>query len=139
MRFMMLMIPKGYESAAPGTMPDAKAVEAMMKYNESLQKAGVLVTLDGLHPPSMGARVTFPGGKPKVTDGPFAEAKEVLGGYWMIQVKSKQEAIEWASRCPAGENETIEVRQVQEMEDFPPDVQQAAAGFDDMHKKSKQS
>jgi hypothetical protein len=137
MRFMMLMIPKGYESAAPGTMPDAKAVEAMMKYNESLQKAGVLITLDGLHPPSMGARISFPGGKPKVTDGPFAEAKEVLGGYWMINVKSKQEAIEWASRCPAGENETIEVRQVQEMEDFPPDVQKAAAGFEEMHNKPK--
>ena len=102
MRFMMLMIPKGYEKAAPGTMPDAKAVEAMMKYNESLQKAGVLLALDGLHPPSMGARVSFAGGKPKVTDGPFAEAKEVLGGYWMIQVKSKEEAIEWASRCPDG-------------------------------------
>ena len=72
----------------------------MMKYNESLQKAGVLLALDGLHPPSMGARVTFAGGKPKVTDGPFAEAKEVLGGYWMIQVKSKEEAIEWATRCP---------------------------------------
>ncbi len=100
MRFMMLMIPKGYETAAPGAMPDAKAVAAMMKYNESLQKAGVLLALDGLHPPSMGARVSFSGGKPKVTDGPFAEAKEVLGGYWMIQVKSKEEAIEWASRCP---------------------------------------
>jgi hypothetical protein len=135
MRFMMLMIPKGYENATPGTMPDAKAVEAMMKYNESLKKAGVLVTLDGLHPPSMGARVTFPGGKPKVTDGPFAEAKEVLGGYWMINVKSKQEAIEWASRCPGSENEIVEVRQVQEFEDFPPDVQQAAAGFSEMQKK----
>ena len=98
MRFMMLMIPKGYESAAPGTMPDAKAVEAMMKYNESLQKAGVLLSLDGLHPPSMGARVSFAGGKPKVTDGPFAEAKEVLGGYWMIKVKSREEAIAWATR-----------------------------------------
>ena len=132
MRFMMLMIPKGYESAAPGTLPDAKAVEAMMKYNESLQKAGVLLALDGLHPPSMGVRVTFPGGKPKVTDGPFAEAKEVLGGYWMIQVKSKDEAIEWASRCPASANEVIEIRQVQEMSDFPADVQKAAAGFAEM-------
>ena len=120
MRFMMLMIPKGYEKAAPGTMPDAKAVAAMMKYNESLQKAGVLLALDGLHPPSMGARVSFAGGKPKVTDGPFTEAKEVLGGYWMIQVKSKEEAIEWASRCPASDNEVIEVRQVQEFADFPP-------------------
>src|SRR5512143_2118284 len=112
MRFMMLMIPKGYGQAAPGTMPDAKAVAAMMKYNEELQKAGVLLALDGLHPPSEGARVSFAGGTPKVTDGPFAEAKELLGGYWMIQVRSRDEAIEWAKRCPGGPNETIEVRQV---------------------------
>jgi hypothetical protein len=113
MRFMMLMIPKGYEKAEPGAMPDAKLVGAMMKYNEALQKAGVLLALDGLHPPSAGARVSFRGGKPTVTDGPFAEAKEVLGGYWIIQVKSKEEAIEWASRCPIdialGEGETAEV------------------------------
>ena len=75
MRFMMLMIPKGYETAAPDTMPDPKHVAAMMKYNEALQKAGVLLALDGLHPPSTGARVSFPDGKPVVTDGPFAEAK----------------------------------------------------------------
>ncbi|HET6655907.1 MAG TPA: YciI family protein [Gammaproteobacteria bacterium] len=128
MRFMMLMIPKGYENAAPGTMPDAKAVAAMMKYNEQLQQAGVLLSLDGLHPPSMGARVSFSGGKPTVTDGPFTEAKEVLGGYWMIDVKSQDEAIEWAKRCPGSDNEVIEIRQVQEMEDFPDDVQQAADG-----------
>ena len=144
MRFMMLMIPKGYETAAPGTVPDAKGVEAMMKYNEALQKAGVLLALDGLHPPSMGARVSFSGGKPRVTDGPFAETKEVLGGYWMIQVKSKAEAIEWAKRCPASDNEVIEIRQVQEMEDFPADVQEAAAGFSEMQaaagqRKSKRS
>jgi hypothetical protein len=132
MRFMMLMIPKGYEQAAPGTVPDARAVKAMMKYNERLQQAGVLLALDGLHPPSMGARVSFPGGKPRVTDGPFAEAKEVLGGYWMIQVKSKEEAVEWASRCPASENEVIEIRQVQELSDFPADVQEAAAGFSEL-------
>jgi hypothetical protein len=132
MRFMMLMIPKGYENAKPGTMPDAKAVSAMMKYNESLQKAGVLLALDGLHPPSMGARVSFAGGKPQVTDGPFSEAKEVLGGYWMIQVKSKEEAIAWASRCPASGDEIIEVRQVQELADFPADVQEAAAGFPEL-------
>jgi hypothetical protein len=138
MRFMMLMIPKGYEKAAPGTMPDAKAVAAMMKYNESLQKAGVLLALDGLHPPSMGARVSFSGGKPKVTDGPFTEAKEILGGYWMIQVKSKAEAIEWASRCPASENEVIEIRQVQEMSDFPADVQEAAAGLPEMQARPGQ-
>lgn len=132
MRFMMLMIPKGYEEAAPGAMPPADAVAKMMTYNEDLQKAGVLLALDGLHPPSMGARVSFAGGKPTVTDGPFAEAKEVLGGYWMIQVKSREEAIEWACRCPGGPNEVIEVRQVQEFADFPPDVQDAAAGFEQM-------
>ena len=123
MRFMMLMIPKGYEKAAAGTTPDAKAVEAMMKYNESLQKAGILLSLDGLHPLAAGARVSFAGGKPTVTDGPFVETKEVLGGYWMIQVKSKQEAIDWAKRCPASDNEVIEIRQVFEMADFPADVQ----------------
>jgi len=135
MRFMMLMIPKGYESAAPGTAPEVEAVAAMMKYNESLQKAGVLLSAEGLHPPSMGARVTFAGGKPKVTDGPFAETKEVLGGFWMIDVKSKEEAVQWASRCPASDNEVIEVRQVQEMTDFPADVQAAAAGFQEMQGK----
>lgn len=132
MRFMMLMIPAGYEDATPGTMPEADAVAAMMKYNQSLQRAGVLLAADGLHPPSMGARVSFPGGKPRVVDGPFAEAKEVLGGYWMIQANSLQEAVEWASRCPAGKNETIEVRQVQELEDFPADVQAVAADFPEM-------
>ena len=125
MRFMMLMIPKGYENAAPGAMPTAEAVAAMTKFNNELKKAGVLLALDGLHPPSMGARVTFAGGKPKVTDGPFAEAKEVLGGYWMIQVKSKEEAIEWAKRIPGSPNETVEVRQVMEFSDFPPDVQKS--------------
>lgn len=138
MRFMMLMIPKGYEQAKPGAMPDPKAVEAMMKYNESLKNAGVLLALDGLHPPSMGARVSFAGGKPKVVDGPFTEAKEVVGGYWMIQAKSREEAIEWAKRCPGSDNEVIEVRQVQEYADFPPDVQQAAAGFAEMQSKLDQ-
>jgi hypothetical protein len=137
MRFMMLMIPRGYEKAAPGTMPDAKAVEAMMKYNEELQNAGVLLGLDGLHPPSMGARVSFSGGKPTVTDGPFIESKEVLGGYWMIQVNSKEEAIEWAKRCPGSDNEVIEIRQVQEFDDFPAEVQKAAAGFSEMQEQAK--
>ena len=137
MRFMMLMIPKGYEQAAAGTMPDPKAVEAMMKYNEALKDAGVLLSLDGLHPPSMGARVTFAGGKPVVTDGPFPETKEVLGGYWMIRVKSKQEAIDWAKRCPASGNEIIEIRQVQEFEDFTPEVRAAVgdpAKFENLQK-----
>ena len=136
MRFMMLMIPKGYEQATPGTLPDAKAVETMMKYNEELQKAGVLLALEGLHPPSMGARISFAEGKPKVTYGPFAEATEVLGGYWMLQVKSKEEAIQWASRCPAAANETIEIRQVMEMTDFPADVQKVSEGFTEMQTRS---
>lgn len=139
MRFMMLMIPKGYETASPGTVPEAEAVAAMMKYNEDLQKAGILRGLEGLHPPSMGARVSFSGGKPQVTDGPFIEAKEVLGGYWMIEVGSKQEAIEWASRCPGSDNEVIEIRQVQEMSDFPPDVQEAAAGFAEMQAEARKN
>jgi hypothetical protein len=136
MRFMMLMIPQGYETAAPGTMPPAEAVAAMMKYNEALKEAGILVTLDGLHPPSMGARISFAGGKPVVTDGPFIEAKEVIGGYWMIEVASKQEAIDWARKCPASNNETIELRQVQEMADFPADIQEIAAGFTELQSGS---
>ena len=132
MRFMMLVIPKGYEQAKAGTLPDPKLVEKMMKYNESLQKAGVLLALDGLHPPAMGARVSFSGGKPTIKDGPFAEAKEVLGGYWMIQVKSKAEALEWASRAPMSDNEIIEVRQVQEFNDFPPETQKSMEGFQEM-------
>jgi hypothetical protein len=126
MRFMMLMIPKGYDKAGPDARPDAKAVAAMMKYNEALATAGVLISLDGLHPPSASTRVAFPGGKPKVTDGPFSEAKEVIGGFWMINVKSKQEAVEWATRCPAAAGDVIEIRQVFEMSDFPADVQKAA-------------
>ena len=129
MRFMMLMIPRGYENAAPGTLPDAGAVEAMMKYNDELQQAGVLLALDGLHPPSMGARVSFEGGKARVTDGPFAEAKEVLGGYWMIQVKSREEAIAWACRCPGSDNEVIEIRQVQEFSDFTDEVKEVLSDY----------
>jgi hypothetical protein len=129
MRFMLLMIPRGYEAAAPGAMPSTEAVEKMMKYNHELQRAGVLLSLDGLHPPSVGARVTFPNGKAQVRNGPFAEAKEVVGGYWIIDVRSREEAIEWAKRCPASENEMIEVRQVQEMSEFPPEAQKAAQGL----------
>ncbi len=134
MRFMMLMIPLGYEAAPPDVQLDPERVAAMMRYNEALKEAGVLITLDGLHPPSMGARVTFATGVPVVTDGPFTEAKEVLGGYWMIEVASREEAIAWARKCPATPNEIIEIRQVQEMADFPPDVQQAAAGFDGLER-----
>jgi len=132
MRLMMLMIPVGYETAPPDVQLDPERVAAMMKYNKDLKDAGVLITLDGLHPPSTGARVSFASGKPVVTDGPFTEAKEVLGGYWMIDVRSREEAIAWAKRCPASNNEIIEIRQVQEMSDFSPEVQQAAAGFTEL-------
>ena len=135
MRFMMLMIPLGYETAPPDVQLDPERVAAMMNYNKDLKDAGVLITLDGLHPPSMGARVSFATGKPLVTDGPFTEAKEVLGGYWMIEVNSRQEAIAWATKCPASSNEIIEIRQVQELSDFPADVQQAAAGLSDLQGK----
>jgi hypothetical protein len=124
MRFMMIMFPKSYENAKPGTVPDLKAMEVMGKYNEQLQKAGVLLALDGLTPPStMSARVTFKGGKSKVTDGPFPEAKEVVGGYWIIQVKSCEEALEWASRIPGSDNEMVEVRRMFDLTDFDPEVQ----------------
>ena len=122
MRFMMLMIPLGYECAPADVQLDPERVAAMMRYNEALKDAGVLITLDGLHPPSTGARVSFATGVPVVTDGPFAEAKEVLGGYWMIEVASREEAIAWAKKCPASENEIIEIRQVQEMSDFPEEI-----------------
>jgi hypothetical protein len=130
MRFMMIVIPKGYETAAADAAPTAEAVARMMEYNKNLQKAGVLLGLDGLLPPSTGARVSYTDGKATVTDGPFAEAKEAIGGYWIIQVRSREEAIEWARRAPMANNEIIEVRQIHEMSDFPADVQKAAEGFE---------
>ena len=124
MRFMMIMFPKDYENAKPGWVPDLKDMEAMGKYNEELEKAGVLLALDGLTPPAtMSARVTFKSGKSKVTDGPFTEAKEVVGGYWIIQVKSREEALEWASRIPGKDNEMVEVRRMFELTDFDPETQ----------------
>src|SRR5579863_4214150 len=124
MRFMMIMYPKDYAKAKAGTVPDFKDMEAMGKYNEQLQKAGVLLALDGLTPPAtMSARVTFKSGKSKVTDGPFTEAKEVVGGYWIIQVKSREEALEWASRIPGKDNEMVEVRRMFDMTDFDPETQ----------------
>jgi hypothetical protein len=129
MRFMILMIP-GDKKAEAGVLPDEKLVAAMMKYNEDLTKAGVLLALDGLHPSSKGARIRFAGGKGTVTDGPFTELKEVIGGYWLIQVKSKEEAIEWASRCPAADGDVLEVRQVFEMSDFPDFGPEVAASED---------
>jgi len=117
MRFMMIMLPG--EQAEKGVMPDQKLFAAMMKYNEDLQKAGVLITLEGLHPSSKGARVSFPGGRPRVTPGPFTGAKDLVGGFWLIQVSSREEAISWASRCPVVREEVIEIRQVYEASDFP--------------------
>lgn len=119
MRFMMIMIPDVYRRPVPPDfMPDMEAVRKMGEYNDQLRKAGVLLTLDGLTPPAVGARVSFAGGKVSVTDGPFAETKEVVGGYWMIQVGSRDEAIEWAKRCPADPKDIIEIRRVYEAEDF---------------------
>jgi hypothetical protein len=122
MRFIVLIIPGDRKNMEAGAMPDAKTIAAMMKYNEDLAKAGVLLGLDGFHPTSKGARVKYSGGKTSVTEGPFTDAKEVVGGYWMWQVKSKQEAIEWARRCPAAEGDVLEIRQVFEASDFGPDV-----------------
>jgi hypothetical protein len=132
MRFMMMVIPKRYQSAAPDPVP-TETVAKMMEYNKALQKAGVLLALDGLFPPSTGARISYADGKPTVTDGPFAEAKDVIGGYWIIQVRSREEAIEWAKRAPMSNNEVLEVRQIHELPDFPEEVQMAAEGFE--HRK----
>lgn len=131
MRFMMLMIPAVYQGergkkAGADFAPSAGDVEKMMRFNEELAKTGALISLDGLHPPTQGARVSFAGGKPRVTDGPAVETKNVLGGYWMINVKSKEEALAWAKRVPAAEGDAVEIRQVFEMEEFPEDVQKAA-------------
>jgi hypothetical protein len=123
MRFMMFMLPNLPQDA--DWTPSAEAVAEMSKYNDTLAKAGVLLDLSGLHPQNEGVRVTFADGKRTVTDGPFTEAKEVIGGYWLIDVKSKDEAVEWASRCP-GQACAIEVRQIFELDEFPPDVQAAA-------------
>lgn len=138
MRFMLLMIPKGYEKADVHAVPSAEAVDAMMKYNESMRQAGILVALDGLHPQRAGARVEFTGGgKHIVTDGPFIETREALGGYWIINVNSKTEAVEWATRCP-GQDCTIEVRQIFEMSEFPEDVRKVAAKYPEVGRSAGQ-
>jgi len=122
MRFMMMV--KADKDTEAGVMPEEKLIAAMGKYNEELQKAGVLLDLSGLQPSSKGARIKFSGGKRIVIDGPFAETKELIAGYWLIQVKSKEEAIEWAKRAPAPHGEEkegeIELRQLFELEDFGP-------------------
>jgi hypothetical protein len=119
MRFMMLV--KANKDSEAGVLPSKELVAAMGKYNEELVKAGVLLAGEGLHASSKGARISFSGGKRTVTDGPFAETKELIAGFWLIQVKSKEEAIEWASRVPFMDGE-IEIRQVFETSDFPPEI-----------------
>jgi hypothetical protein len=131
MRFMMMVIPKGYETAAPNEAPSAEAVAKMVEFNKRLQKAGVLLALDGLFPPSTGARVRYADGKAMVTNGPFAEAKEAIGGYWILHLRSREEAIEWAKRAPMANGELVEVRQIHEMGDFPGEVRKAA-GFEEL-------
>lgn len=139
MRFMMMMIPDVYQKPTdPDFVPPRESVEKMGKFNEELQKAGVLLAMDGLHRPETGVRVAFDAaGKPKVTDGPFAEAKEVIGGYWMIQVKSREEAVEWARRVPAAPGDVIELRKVYEPEDFGPAVAQQERELLEKISKSK--
>ena len=119
MRFMIIV--KATKNSEAGVMPDEKLLTAMGKYNEELAKAGVLLAAEGLQPTSKGARVKFSGNKRSVIDGPFAETKELIAGFWLWQVKSKEEAIEWVKRCPnpfPGRESEIEIRQVFEADDF---------------------
>jgi hypothetical protein len=128
MRFMMVIFRRdNYASTKPAEIDDVAAFEAMGKYNDQLKKAGILLAMDGLTPPSMGARLTYNGGKPKITDGPFTESKEVIAGYWMIEVKSREEALEWASRIPCMGDGMVEVRRVVEIADFDPEIQKKFA------------
>ncbi|HEY0702538.1 MAG TPA: YciI family protein [Candidatus Acidoferrales bacterium] len=134
MRFMMITLPKDYVTAKPGWVPDVANMEEMRKYNEELSKAGVLLALDGLTPPAtMSARVTFKDGKSKVTDGPFPEAKEVVGGYWVIDVKSREEALQWASRIPGRDTDLIEVRRFFDLSDFGADAQKNIEEMEKRH------
>ena len=128
MRFMMVILRSDWpDTNKPAEIKDKAAFLEMGKYNDQLKKAGILLAMDGLTPPSMGARLTFKGGEAKITDGPFTEAKEVIAGYWMIEVKSREEALEWASRIPCMEEGTVEVRRVVEVADFDPDIQKKFA------------
>lgn len=125
MRFMLMVIPKAYENANADFVPPVDLVEKMGRFNKSLEDAGVLLSLDGLAPPMAGARVRFGAGKTTVVDGPYIESKELVGGYWMIQARTQAEAIEWARRAPMLDGDVIEVRQIQEISDFPEEIQKA--------------
>lgn len=121
MKFMMLMIPAVYQGGKktdPDFVPPADKVEQMTKFNEEMGKALKILDLNGLHPPSTGARVGFAKGKATVTDGPFIESKEVLGGYWMVEADSKEDVVKWAQKCPAEHGDVIEIRQIFAPEDF---------------------
>ena len=120
MRFMMLV--KANKDSEAGVLPTREMLEAMGKYNQELIDAGALLAGDGLHPSSKGARIKFSNGKTTITDGPFPETKELLAGYWVIDVKSRDEAIEWAKRIPFSEGEEVEIRQLFEVTDFPADI-----------------
>ena len=121
MQFMMLMIPnvyRGNEKLESGFVPDPQKLEEMSRFNEEFGKAVTILSLNGLHPLNTGVRVAYGKGKPIVTDGPFVEAKEVLGGYWLVEASSKEELVKWALRCPAEEGDVIEIRQVFDVADF---------------------
>lgn len=124
MRFMLQV--RADRDTEAGVLPSRELVAAMGKFNEEMIKAGVMLAADGLHPSSKGARIAFAGGQPTVTEGPFADPKELIAGFWIIQVNSKEEAIAWAKRVPF-QNETIELRQIFEVSDFPPDILPAEA------------
>jgi hypothetical protein len=122
MHFMMLMIPdvyRGNKKLDAGFVPDAKAIEEMTRFNHEMGKSLKILSLNGLHPLSSGVRVSFGKGKPTVTDGPFIEANEVLGGYWIVEAESREELLAWAQRCPAAEGDVIEIRQIFGEADFP--------------------
>ena len=123
MRFMMIV--RANKESESGAMPQPELLEAMGRFNKVMIQAGVMLAGDGLQPSSKGARVHFTKGKPTVIDGPYIESKELVGGYWMIQVRSQEDAIEWAKRAPMLDGDMIEVRKVQELSEFPDEIQKA--------------
>ena len=131
MRFMVFMIPGVYQPGKkvdPNFTPDAEIVGKMTRFNEALQKAGAITSVDGLRPLTHGARIAFKGGKVTVTDGPYVEAKEVVGGYWLLEAKSKEQVVEWMKRCPAQDGDVLEIRPIFEISELPAAVQEAAKG-----------